>query len=885
MTEGQRKARAVGALAGIEAALLFWVRLVQSWPRVFLLLVTALAVAGSLLAMKQLRVNTDASDMIDPELPYRVAQRDFEAAFPELDDVILVWVRAPSADEVDAFTARLSGALSSQTETIRSVYAPTAHPFFARNGLLLLSETKLESQLNRLTKASPVIEALNSDQSADTLFATLARRADLAASTDTDDGSFLDPVYRELAAVIDARLSGSPRPLSWQRLFTVDDSGTSVHQRVIAISPELDFSSLQPAREVLRVIRDMAAQIENEADWGGLEYGVTGTPALRTEELRSVSSGIEISLGLSFVLVAILLWLAFRSFGMVLTALATLVLTLGLTAGLATLTVGALNLVSIAFAVLLIGLGIDFAIHFALHIMETRRSGTPNGEAVQLSIREVGGALALCAPTTALAFFAFVPTQFVGMAQLGIISGAGVLIAFIVAVTVIPAAAAILPVGRGRRAPASGQTFSSVTRGRLGRGLALTTIILGVAALPLLTQVRFDADPMRLRDPDSPSVKTFQKLFDDPNTTPYRLDVLTGSQEERAALKDRLEALPQVGKVISLDNFVPADQEFKLELIDLASTPLQSALRGPSSDATPSAPASDRQNLPGLETLRAQLAQGSATPAARQLDASLEALARASSRNTGLIPALEGDLFRFWDFQMNRLKAQLAPEPVALEDLPPEIVERYRARDGRIRLEIVPDEALDMRDEAMRKDFVDAVVAIAPEATGSALTVLKAADIVAQAMVQASVTAALVVFVLLWLLLRDVVMVLVILFPVVLAAIFTSAAGVLLGQPYNFANVIVIPLLIGLGADSGIHLALRSRQFVRHSSVFTTTTPRAVFFSALTTIASFGTLVLSDHRGTASMGALLTLAISFTLLCSLLVLPATLDTLNRRRSA
>ncbi len=870
----------MGAISVIEAGLLWWVRRVHAWPRAFLLGVTLLAMGGTLLALNDLRINTDASDMIDPDLPYRVAQRDFEAAFPNLDDVILVWVRAPSADEVDAFTASVSERLAQRTEAIRGVYAPTSHPFFARNGLLLMSEEKLDGQLNRLTKAAPVIEAINRDRSADALFAALASRAELARSADRgeEDRAFLDPVYGELSRVVDARLSATPSALSWQRLFTLDDDPDAINQRVIAVSPELDFMSLQPAKRVIAIIEETLKSIEAAEAWPGLEYGITGTPALRTEELRSVSSGIEISLGLSFVLVAILLWLALRSFGMVMTALATLVLTLGITAGFAALTIGALNLVSIAFAVLLIGLGIDFAIHFALHIMETRRTGSTAILSIQTSVREVGGALALCAPTTALAFFAFVPTKFVGMAQLGIISGAGVLVAFMVAITVIPAAAAILPLAKARQTPASGRQLAEVTAGPLGRGLAFGTVALGVLALPLLSQVRFDADPMHLRDPDSPSVRTFQRLFDDSRTAPYRLNVLVNGSDEAAALKQTLDTLPEVGRVVGLYDFVPEDQDYKLELIDLARTPLQKAL-GDSLEA------SRDTGGGGLEALRQELGQSPASAEAARLAKSLEAYAAALAKEPGLEGRLEQDLFRFWGFQMDRLRAQLQPDLVTEDTLPPEIVERFRATDGRLRIEITPADSLDARNEDQRRTFVEAVVAVAPGATGSALTVLRAGEIVAGSMLQASVTAAIIVFGLLWLLLRDVVMVLVILFPVALAAVFTSAAGVLLGQPYNFANVIVIPLLIGLGADSGIHLALRSRQFVTHSSVFTTTTPRAVFFSALTTIASFGTLALSDHRGTASMGALLTLAISFTLLCSLLVLPAALDLLTRARKA
>ncbi len=872
-----------GAIRTIEATLLWWVSRVFRKPRLALGVVSSLALVGLVLAANDLQVNTDASDMIDPNLPYRVAEREFDAAFPELDDIILVLVRGRSADETDSFTAALTRTLEEKMDGIRTVYAPTTHPFFARNGLLLMSEEDLEDQLNRLTKASPVIEALNRDQSADTLFNALASRSALAREADeTDiDAGFLDPVYEEVGAVIEARLSGAPRPLSWQRLFTTGDEANTVHQQVVAVSPELNFTTLQPAKEAIATIRQTADGILNQGDWAGIEYGVTGTPALRAEELRSVSNGIGLSMALSFLAVAILLWLALRSVGMVATALFTLVLTLAITAGFAALTVGQLNLVSVAFAVLLIGLGIDFAIHFALHIIETARTGTPARHSVQSTVREVGGALALCAPTTALAFFAFVPTQFVGMAQLGIISGAGVLVAFGVAITVIPAAAALLPPTRSRPGPKSRSRLAELTVGWSGRALALGTMVLAVVALPLLTQVRFNADPMQLRDPKTPSVQTFEKLFDDTRTNPYRLNVLVNTDAEVSELSAKLEALPQVQRVIALQDFIPDDQDIKLELIEIAGTSLEFALRPPETQSAN--PTAEAQAGQGLQRLRDELGASAQSGSAKALLARLEQLAAAIETDADVLSGLEGDFFRFWSFQMARLRAQLSPDYVTRDDLPPAVIERFKAQNGRMRLEITPAETLDMQNEDQRRDFVEAVVDVAPRATGSALTVLRAGDIVALSMIQASVTAGAIVFVLLWVLLRNFVLVLLILFPIGLAAIFTSAAGVLLGQPYNFANVIVIPLLIGLGADSGIHLALRANKFVRHGTVFATTTPRAVLFSALTTIASFGTLALSDHRGTASMGALLTIAISFTLLCTLLVLPAAMDFLGRKR--
>ncbi len=880
----------MGALNMIERVLLWWVCLVTAAPRRALGGVLLLAVLGAGLAATNLKINTDARDMIAEDVPYRQAQIAFREAFPELDGLILVLVRARSTDEADAFTAELTRALEAREDVVRNAFAPSSHPFFARSGLLLLPEDELEDQLNRLTKAAPVIEALNGNQSLDTLFAAIADRAALARTSDSDGlaAGFLAPVYAEVAHVLKARLAGKPVPLSWHRLFTEETADTGQEQRVIAVSPVLDFESLQPAKATIAVIREEVAAMTAKPIWAAVDVGITGNPALRTEELRSVAEGIEISLIISLISVAFLLWIALRSGAMAVTALSTLVLTLLITAGFAAVTVGALNLVSIAFAVLLIGLGIDFAIHLALHVLETRRFGHTAANSIETTVHEVGGALALCAPTTALAFFAFIPTQFVGMAQLGIISGTGVIIAFWVAVTVIPAAVALWPRRHGGRReaglePRRAPRMPALSAGRRGKILTVLILAAGVLAIPLLPQVRFDADPMSLRNPESQSVRVFHRLFDDPKTAPYRLDLLAGSEAEAQAAADRLKDLPEVGQALTVTDFVPADQDIKMEIIDFAAGTLSFAL-SPNIEAagreTGSTPVDELGE--GTARLREELASpGGQTDESELLRTVLEEYEQAVAQDPNLVAASNEDVFRFWPFQIERLRNQLNPVPITYTSLPDVITERYVAGNGIYRVEIAPADHLDLRDEGDRRSFVEAVAQETPDVTGSALVVLRAGDVVAGAMLQASLLAAAVVFLLLLALLREPLTVLLIMLPVVLAAIFTSAAGVLLNQPYNFANVIVVPLLIGLGADSGIHLALRARQMVRHSAVFSTTTPRAVLFSALTTIASFGSLSLSDHRGTASMGSLLTISIGFTLLCTLIVLPVVMDQIDQ----
>jgi predicted RND superfamily exporter protein len=120
--------------------------------------------------------------------------------------------------------------------------------------------------------------------------------------------------------------------------------------------------------------------------------------------------------------------------------------------------------------------------------------------------------------------------------------------------------------------------------------------------------------------------------------------------------------------------------------------------------------------------------------------------------------------------------------------------------------------------------------------------------------------------------------------PLALAVLFTAASAVLLGLQLNFANVIVLPLLLGLGVSGALHVVMRWREEGRLASLAATSTPRAVLFSALTTVASFGSLAISDHPGLASMGLLLTIAIFWSLVCNLLILPNMLALANPRRA-
>ncbi|GGY46274.1 MMPL family transporter [Parvularcula lutaonensis] len=801
----------------------------------------------------RLAINTDSSDMISPDAPFRVAASKLKAAFPDLEDQVIVVVRAATPDEATAFTEELAARLK-EREEVRAILAPPSEPFFQENGLLFLEVSELEDLLARLTNAAPLIERLGPDPSLATLFDALAEAAENDGAT--TDQETLDALYTQLSEV----LTSEDQVLSWQTLLSTGEPPEA--QVLFSLDPVLDYTKLKPAKAVKDAILAEADAVRVQTQYVA-DVLITGEPVLRTEELEAVSSGIGWALGLSGIMVAILLWFAFRSTRLVGACLVTIALSVVLTAGVAVAIFGQLNLISVAFAVLMVGLGADFSIHLLVHIRHERARGLSDRAAAYRTVRMIGTALALTAPTTALAFFSFAPTEFIGMNQLGVIAGLGVLIAFLVAMTLIPAVVRV----PAPETPAVSRAPSGLLR-IIVWPVGTVVALLGVASLFLLPKARFDADPMALRAKSAPSVIAFDIVVEDEKATPYRLNVLARSEEE---LRERAAILEQPASVDStrhLFSFVPEDQDLKLSLIDAASVGLSFALIS-GGDLGP-----DLE--PALARLQMALRQEESEAAARLgviLDGlSLEAIRASAPR-----------VFKFWPRQREALSRQFRASYVSVEDIPEVIRDRYVTEDGIYRLEILPKGgAVELED---RRRFVNDVLALAPDAAGSARTALAAGDVIGRSMVQASLTAAVLVSLLVLLVTRSVTVLFLLLVPLVLAGSLTTATGTLFGLPYNFANVLVLPLIIGIGIDSGIHLAFRAAKTGDALAAVQGPTGRAVLFSALTTIASFGSLVVSDHRGTASMGALLTVGMLWVLATMLFVLPPLAQLLYGRRRA
>ena len=602
---------------------------------------------------------------------------------------------------------------------------------------------------------------------------------------------------------------------------------------------------------------------------------LTGGVALDQEELDSVEVGGKTAGALSLVLVALLLIVGLRSGGLVLATVATLLMGLIWTAGFAALTLGELNLISVAFAVLFVGLGVDFGIHMCLRYREELAGDAEKAEAIRRAGGAVGGALALSAMSAAAGFYAFLPTDYRGLADLGLIAGTGMFLALVANLTVLPALLALLP----RPSPRPWQRLSTFPLQRVSRPVLAIAAILGIAAIFAVPLARFDFNPLNLKDPRTESVSTFLDLAADPDATPYVIKVLADDLEAAGAIADRVADAGLADRVIALSSFVPEDQAEKLIIVDDIAFFLGPVL----SPGEPPPATTDAERQQALARLRARLQAASARDdlvglAAADLDAALTAVP-GSDAAAELERRLTVNLPRALD----QLRTALEATEVTLDDLPPELRRRWQAEDGSARVDIQP--GISIVDNSDLRRFADAVLEVVPTASGGPIIVTEAGRVVLRAFLEATALAVVLISAILLVMLRRFADIVLVLVPLAFAALMTVAASVVLGLAFNFANVIVLPLLLGLGVSSSIHLVMRQREEGGGVSVLTSSTPRAVLFSSLTTIAAFGSLAVSGHRGMTSMGQLLTIAILFVLLATLVVLPSLMTFLGGRPPA
>ena len=866
------------------AAVAALIGLVLKAPLAVVLVTVAATVALGVFTVKNVAINTDTTEMLSEELQFR---RDFDAyrrAYPVFSNNVVVVVEADDPDRAEDGADALYQRLQQDRARFHHIFYPEGDRFFRQNGLLYLDLKDLQTLGTRLSEAQPLLATLARDQSIRGLFEVLGLAVDALGTADAQPEQMVR-VLERVAAVVEARDAERPRSLSWKDLMGGAAAGDD-RRRIIVLQPELDFGQVAPAGEMLKEIRRHARELGLTPE-NGVRVRITGSAAIDSEEIGSIADNTAFSSQLSLIAVAVLLIACFRSFRVVAASLVTLVVGIVLTGAFAIVAIGSFNLISIAFAVLFIGIGIDYSIHVALRYREMIGRGHRGKGALTAAGRSIGTALGLMAASSALGFFSFLPTDYRGVSELGLIAGFSMIVAFFANVTVLPAMLALMPL-RPPAAPAGKKPARLVQSEhwlwRNSRTIVFLAAAIGLASLLALWGARFDRNPLNLKDPSQESVATAIELLANPRLRVGTISILVDSVAEIGPLAEKLKKLPAVESVRSIYDYVPANQAAKLDVIEeiaLQMTPILA----PSERAAPPEAEQRSAAITALrDKLKAALEQKRAGKAAAEVKRLHDALDAFLKRGTEELrtAALEQDLVGSLPKRLDALKSALAASPVDFAALPEGLRQRELSPAGKVRVEVVPKE--DLRDNRALRAFVSQVQSVAPHATGGPVVELLAGDAVVRAFAVASLIAFVLITLGLLVLLRSVTDVLLILAPLLLASSVTVGVAVAVGLSFNFANVIVLPLLIGLGVSAGIHLVMRARRETT-LELLNTSTPRAVLFSALTTIASFATLAISSHWGQASMGLLLLIAISVNLVCYLVALPALLAYVEQRRLA
>jgi hopanoid biosynthesis associated RND transporter like protein HpnN len=830
-------------------------------------------------AATHLDLNTDIEQLLPSDTAWRRQEIALDRAFPQNADLLAIVVDGQTPEATSEAAAALTEHLKAEPQLFHFVRRPDGGPFFDHNGLLFMPPADLASVTQQLIAAQPVIGSLAADPSVRGLFAALTlflqgvERGDVSLAT-------LDPTLTTLADVVSGVAEGQRAPLSWGRMLTGKKPDRHQLRQFVLTQPVQDYSALEPGAKATAEIRRLVEQL-GLVPANGVRVRITGPVALGDDQFATLRQGALRSTVLSVVSVLVLLFAALRSVRLVAAILATLVSGVTLTAAFAALAIGSLNLISVAFGVLFIGLAVDFGIQFGIRYRDQRYRRHRLDGALTGAAETIGPSLVLAAGATAIGFFSFVPTDYVGVRELGWIAGAGMIIAIILNFTLLPALLTLLKPA-AEPEPIGFQWAAGVDRFLLHHrllvcGLALAAAVGGAALIP---RVSFDFNPLNLKDPHSESVSTVFDLMKDPDTSPYTAEILAPSLAAADALAARLDKLPEVARAITVSSLIPADQQQKLAMIGDVSLLLGPTLT-PASTEPPPSDAAVLQAMADCRTALLKVGESAApdVPAARLAAALLAAI----DKGPRIVGPLADSLLVGLKPQLALLAELIQAQPVSLASLPDDLRADWVTQDGRARVEVFPKG--DARDNEVLERFVAAVRTVAPDATGSPVTIQESGHLITHAFIEAGIIAVIAITLLLAAILRRPRDVALVFAPLLLAAILTLAATVALGMPLNYANIIALPLLLGIGVAFDIYFVMNWRRGT--SDHLQSSTARAVVFSAFTTLAAFGSLALSNDPGTADMGKLLSLSLACSLFCTLVVLPALLGpspfTRERRR--
>ncbi len=896
-------------------------RLIARFPLLIVCLALIFSAVSILYTRENLEFLTGRDDLMPKNSKFHRDYRDYRQEFGDQEEIVVV-IESENPEKAGRFGRELYDRLSKRPDVFREVFYPYGLPFFQKNGLLFMPYDDLVALSENLVKAEPILKELSVSPSVQTLFTSLTSQMDSYMATapgapgSQEQLASLSFMLEKLGVGFAQFTKPGGGAFSLDSFFLGSGSDGAESQmakaarmQIITILPVKDSGSFVPAEKAIAAVRAEIKKIAADPTLAGVTVGLTGVPVLEYEEMATSQRDIALATVLSVILTVILLLFAFRGIVNAFAAMVSLLVAIALSFGMATLVVGHLNILSMVFAIMLIGIGIEYGIQIVLRYQEEQLKGHLRLESLKTALNRNIWAIVMAAATVAAAFLTFVFTDFKGIAELGIIAAIGIGICVLVTFTVLPAML-VIPIKYGkknRKIPAVSEVSSGVpTSSRSSsirrviktvlfgypRIVLALTILLCLLSLYPLSHVVFDYNLMNLQAKGLESVTYAYKLMKSSENSGYFAVAVAGSPDEAASRTKALEALPTVDHVVSIASFIPEDQDRKLAVL--------ADLRAKLADIKPAPYEEDLQvmELPAVfekfrETVerfvqrleREKLPQAkTAAEFLKTLDRFFATLEKEKDQNAlGMLRDFQGNLLEELPEKIATLKSTLNAAPVTSADIPKELRSRFVGSTGKYLLQIAPKK--EIFDREPLEAFLNDVRKIEPNATGEPVMVYESMTIMRDSYRGAFLYAFLAIVLILLITFRSVRYSLVGLVPLVVGVLFMVSGMWLFGINFNSANIIVMPLVLGIAIDSGIYIINRYRREGETGyEVIISSTGRGVFYNTLTIMISFGALMVARHQGVFSIGAIMTLGMVACQIAFIITLPAVLALFGEKRT-
>ena len=854
-------------------------------PIVVLAGAVALALAAVLVTVFQLGFHTSRLDLLNPESSYNKLWLDYIREFGASDDVLVV-VEGDSEEQVVPALDEVARILAREQRHFRSVLHQVDLSVVRSKGLHYLKPEKLQAIEQFVTETKPIVDGAWTQLSVGSMANAMNHRLALACQDPT--GRSRERVEQEVdhwAQSLQQALAAEPQyttpwpqmgeshlpeELSDNQHFLMADGQMGIVLLQLKNGAGKDgFARGSQAIDVLRRHITTVASHHPKT-----RIGLTGLPIMENDEMRSSQTAMIQASLLSLFGVACLFVAGFGGIRHPLLTVAALLLSMAWAFGYITLAVGHLNILSVSFAVILIGLGIDFGIHYVARYLQLRETSMACDEALLQTAVSVGPGILTGAITTAIAFFTAGFTEFTGIAELGIIAGGGILLCCVAALVVLPA---MVHLTDRQRPPESTVPGPLDVYGWLGplfrRPSWLFCLSIGGTTLVAfgMTRLTYDHNLLNLQPKGLESVRLEQRLIEESDQSVWFALSLANSREELLKRKAKFEALESVDRVDEIVSILPTNERTK--------SPIISRIRAQLVKLPTRAPAIPIERPETLEPSLAQLATMLAnTPHGRQTANRVQWI------RTVLRQTPEGESYRRLSQYQRHVAEDLLkglrslaevsnPEPPNYSDLPEGLVARFLGPEGRHLMKVYSRG--DIWDMDAMERFVHDVRSVDPKATGNPLQTFEASRQMKRSYEQAACYALIAIFIVLYLDFRNLRHTLLAMLPVGLGMLLLFGVLGWLRDPLNPANMIVLPLILGIGVDDGVHVV---HDYLRRKGAYrmSPSTASAVLITSLTTMVGFGSLMIAGHQGLQSLGRVLTIGVTCCLFTSLVMLPAAL---------